>query len=258
VLVFFAGTPDAASFEPIGVLFGWLAAWVIGSSTARRLEDQDRARRAIRSQVEAEERTRMARELHDVIGHTVNVLIVQAGAARLSLEKDPELARRLLATMEDTGRAALSDLDQVLGTLRPEPAGPRAANGWSPSGSPGLAQLPDLVDRLTASGVDVTLRVDDAVGLPRNLDLSAYRIVQEALTNTLKYAAPCAATVLCSRSGRDVVVEVSDNGPGPARRHRPGRGLLGITERVSMCGGTLEHGAGARGGFTVRAVLPLP
>jgi signal transduction histidine kinase len=201
----------------------------------------------------------MARELHDVIGHTVNLLVVQAGAARLMLDRDPSMTRDLLTGMEQTGREALADLDQALGTLRaqsPIPdAGPDAAE---PLPSPGLAQLPDLVDRLGDSGVDVTLSLDSAIRLPRNLDLSAYRIVQEALTNALKHAAPCSATVDVRRDGRAVVVEVSDDGPGLPESHVPGRGLLGIAERVSLCGGVLEHGAGARGGFTLRAVLPLP
>jgi signal transduction histidine kinase len=264
VLLYFVSAGRGVSFEPIGVLVMWLAAWAVGSSTARQREERERARRAIQSQVVAEERTRMARELHDIIGHTVNLLVVQAGAARLMLDKDPAMTRQLLTSMEHTGRESLADLDRVLGTLRTQTAEDRdedradRADRMSVTPSPGLAQLPDLAKRLTESGVDVKLTIDDTIELPRDLDMSAYRIVQEALTNALKHAAPCTATVTCTRTDRDVVVEVADDGPGPSRQHRPGRGLLGIAERVSMCGGAFEHGEGIHGGFTVRAVLPLP
>jgi signal transduction histidine kinase len=257
--IYFVGTRPTSLFDPAGVLFVWLATWAIGYSTARRREEQERARRAIRHQVVAEERTRMARELHDVIGHTVNLLVVQAGAARLMLDRDPTMTRDLLTGMEQTGREALAELDRALGTLRAQSPAPDAAlDAAEPLPSPGLAHLPALVDRLGDSGVDVTLSLDSAIRLPRTLDLSAYRIVQEALTNALKHAAPCSATVDVHQDGGAVVVEVSDDGPGMTDGHVPGRGLLGIAERVSLCGGVLEHGGGDKGGFTVRAVLPLP
>ena len=255
--IYFVGTRPTSLLDPAGVLFVWLATWAIGYSTARRREEQERARRAIRHQVVAEERTRMARELHDVIGHTVNLLVVQAGAARLMLDRDPTMTRDLLTGMEQTGREALAELDQALGTLRAQSPIPDAGLDAAELPHPGLAELPDLVDRLGDSGVDVTLSLDSAIRLPRTLDLSAYRIVQEALTNALKHAAPCSATVDVHQDGGAVVVEVSDDGPG-IDGHVPGRGLLGIAERVSLCGGVLEHGGGDKGGFTVRAVLPLP
>jgi signal transduction histidine kinase len=113
------------------------------------------------------------------------------------------------------------------------------------------------VERFTDSGIEVSLAVDSALRLPHNLDVSIYRIVQEALTNTLKHAAPCSATVTVQRDGRSVVVEVSDTGPGPLEKPHNGRGLLGIAERVSMCGGVLEQGGGERDGFRLRAALPL-
>lgn len=257
VIGYFAALPGTSPFESAGVLVVWLATWALGYGTARRREEQEAARRAVRLQVVAEERTRMARELHDLIGHTVNLMVVQAGAARLMLDRDPAMTSDLLTGVEKIGREALVDLDQVLGNLRAnDPVARMDEADRQPT--PGLARLPDLVSRLEASGVDVTLSMDSALHLPRNLDLSAYRIVQEALTNTLKHAAPCAATVVVRQDARTVVVEVSDEGPGPSNGKASGRGLLGIAERVSMHGGVVEHGGGERGGFTVRAVLPLP
>jgi signal transduction histidine kinase len=205
----------------------------------------------------AEERVRMSRELHDVVGHTVNLLVVQAGAARLTLENDPATARDLLISMERTGRETLADLDRVLATLRADPA--QAGREAGPvSSSSGLAHLPELVERFTDSGVDAQLTVDPHLRLPRDLDLTAYRIIQEALTNALKHAAPCTATVAVRRDGGSVVIEVCDTGPGRRNSNAAGRGLLGITERVALSGGTFEHGNGDRGGFRLRATLPVP
>jgi signal transduction histidine kinase len=247
VIVYFAGRVDTSSIDPIGVLFVWLATWGVGYSVARRREEQDRSRRAIRRQVVADEHTRMARELHDLIGHTVNLLVVQAGAARVMLDTEPATTRALLTGMEETGRDALADLDQVVGTLR-EDSEP----------GPGLAGLAPLVSRLNDAQVHVSLSIDAGLRLPRNLDLSAYRIVQEALTNVLKHAAPCSAQVAVHRDAGLVVIDVSDDGRGMATPHAPGRALIGIAERVSACGGSLEYGPGKARGFTLQAVLPLP
>jgi signal transduction histidine kinase len=252
--VYFSGGAPQDATEPLGVLFVWLVTWGFGFSLARRREEQARAERAIRRQVVAEEDARMARELHDIIGHTVNLMVVQAGAARVVLDDDPGLSRDLLTRMETTGREALTDLDQVLGSLRTQQVEPDAEHPVSP----GLAQLPDLVSRLGGSQVEVSLSVEPDLALPRSLDLSAYRIVQEALTNVLKHAAPCSAAVAVRRADDGVVVEVTDNGPHLSRPHVPGRGLLGIGERVASCGGRLEQGPRSAGGFSVRAVLPVP
>jgi signal transduction histidine kinase len=252
--VYFSGGAPQDATEPLGVLFVWLVTWGFGFSLARRREEQARAERAIRRQVVAEEDARMARELHDIIGHTVNLMVVQAGAARVVLDDDPGLSRDLLTRMETTGREALTDLDQVLGNLRTQQVEPDAEHPVSP----GLAQLPDLVSRLGGSQVEVSLSVEPDLALPRSLDLSAYRIVQEALTNVLKHAAPCSAAVAVRRADDGVVVEVTDNGPHLSRPHVPGRGLLGIGERVASCGGRLEQGPRSAGGFSVRAVLPVP
>ena len=260
VVGYFVGTPGLRQTDPTQlayVLLVWLAGWGLGYSTARRRREQDQARRALQHQVIAEERVRMSRELHDLVGHTVNLLVVQAGAARLTLERDPATARELLTSMERTGRETLADLDRVLATLRTEPA--EARPGLTPvHGSPGLAHLPELIDRFTDSGLEVQLTVAADLRLPRELDLVAYRIIQEALTNALKHAAPCAATVTVRRDDGSVIIEVCDTGPGRRDSTTKGRGLLGITERVSMSGGMVEHGNGDSGGFRLRATLPLP
>jgi signal transduction histidine kinase len=260
VVSYFAGTPGLRRTDPAQlayVLLVWLAGWALGYSAARRRREQDQVRRSLQRQMVAEERVRMSRELHDVVGHTVNLLVVQAGAARLTLENDPATARDLLISMERTGRETLADLDRVLATLRADPA-PAGPGSGPVSGSSGLAHLPELVERFTDSGVDAQLTVDPDLRLPRDLDLTAYRIIQEALTNALKHAAPCTATVAVRRDGGSVVIEVRDTGPGRRNSNAAGRGLLGITERVALSGGTFEHGNGDRGGFGLRATLPLP
>ena len=124
VVGYFVGTPGLQSANPAGliyVLLVWLGAWAVGYATARRREDQAQVRRALERQVVAEERVRMSRELHDVVGHTVNLLVVQAGAARMTLDQGPAKARELLKGMEETGRETLADLDRVLATLRADP-----------------------------------------------------------------------------------------------------------------------------------------
>ena len=260
VVGYFVGTPGLRRTDPVQlayVLLVWLGGWAFGYARARRGEDQERVRRALEREVIAEERVRMSRELHDVVGHTVNLLVVQAGAARMVLDQDPVQARDLLKGMEDTGRETLADLDRVLATLRDDTK--RGEDrGDTANRAPGLAQLPDLFGRFHDSGVDARLMIDPGLRLPRDLDLAAYRIVQEALTNTLKHAAPCSATVAVERRDGSVIIQVSDTGPGVRRADPHGRGLVGIAERVSMCGGVLEHGNGRDGGFRLRAVLPLP
>jgi len=260
VVGFFAGTPGLRQTNPVQlayVLLIWLGGWGFGYARARRGEDQERVRQALEREVVAEERVRMSRELHDVVGHTVNLLVVQAGAARMVLDQDPAQARDLLKGMEETGRETLADLDRVLATLRDDTK-PGDDRRDTANRAPGLAQLPDLVGRFHDSGVDARLTIDPGLRLPRDLDLAAYRIVQEALTNTLKHAAPCSATVAVERRDGSVIIQVSDTGPGVRRADPHGRGLVGIAERVSMCGGVLEHGNGRDGGFRLRAVLPLP
>ncbi len=251
VAAFFAGddaSPPPA--VPAGVVFGWLLAWAAGYAAARRRERQEGDKRLMRRDAVADERNRIARELHDLLGHTMSVMLMQTGAARVVLDADPDKAREILAGVERTGREALDELDQVLGVLRRDDG-----TGLQP----GLAELPRLVERTAEAGMDVTVRVDPPQPqLPGSIDLSAYRIVQETLTNAFRHGRAASATVAVRCDGRRVEVEVSDDGDGPPPGYQPGRGLLGIAERAAVFGGIVEHGGGDGGGFRVRAVLPLP
>ncbi|MFB6893432.1 sensor histidine kinase [Kitasatospora sp. NPDC056327] len=253
---YFADLGRAYPVIPAGVLFLWLLGWAVGYGTARRAEQREAARLLLRREVIAEERARLARELHDSVGHTLNVVLVQAGAARRLLDREPERTRELLSGMEHTGREALDDLDRVLGLLR------RGAADGDPEGAapqPGIADLERLADRLGQAGLLVRTRVDQAARrVPRSLDVSAYRVVQEALTNTVKHAGARSVEVTVRCAGGRLRVEVRDDGRGAPAGYVPGRGLLGVAERVSVLGGRVEHGPGESGGFRLRAELPVP
>ncbi|KAA9376917.1 sensor histidine kinase [Microbispora cellulosiformans] len=203
----------------------------------------------------AEERARIARELHDIVAHSVSVMTMQTGGVRLMLREDQERERQVLTSVEETGRGAVDELRRMLGLLRGSPAevpGPRA----------GLDGLRDLLDQVRAAGLDVTLEVrGDPVPLPAGLDLSAYRIVQEALTNTLKHAGATRAEVTVAYTPRELRLDVVDHGPREGRA-RPatrgsGHGLIGMRERAALFRGTLTAAPLPSGGFGVRAVLPL-
>ncbi|MFC4070472.1 sensor histidine kinase [Actinoplanes subglobosus] len=231
--------------QPLGVLVVWLALWTAGYAMARRQEEQETVRRLDREREVALERGRIARELHDLIGHTVNLMLVQAGASRRLLDHDPGRARELLLGLEQSGRDALTELDRVLGVL----------DDADPLGADGLALLPVLVERITEAGLPTTSDVGPEVGdLPRSLDLTAYRIVQEALTNALRHSGARHAWVTVRRDDGGLDIAVRDDGRGAADGYRPGRGLLGIGERAAMFGGTVTHGPGPDG-FAVRCRL---
>jgi signal transduction histidine kinase len=202
----------------------------------------------------AAERARIARELHDVVAHSLSVMVAQAQAALAALPRRPERTAEAMQEVVTVGRASLAEMRRVLGVL-----GPAGTDGNAPA--PGLAELPALVDRVRAAGVPVRLDIDgQPAPLPAGVDLSAYRIVQEALTNTLKHAgAGAQSTVSVAYRADHVDIHVDDDGAG--RRVEamtaPGNGLRGIAERVSLLGGELTVGPAPERGFLVRARLPV-
>jgi signal transduction histidine kinase len=253
VLGYFAAAGSPSFATPAGVVFSWLLAWALGYSTARRREDQQVAQRLQNRQAITEERARIARELHDLIGHTVNLMLVQTGAARRVLDRDTTQARELLSTVEQTGRDALGELDRVLGILRTDGPVEDEVDG------PGLSRLPALVERMGQAGLRVDVETDGAgPDIPPSVSLTAYRIVQEALTNALRHGGASGATVAIRRCGGSLQIEIRDDGRGPAPGYAPGRGLVGMHERVALFGGTAEFGGGEGSGFVVRADLPMP
>lgn len=241
----------------------FLGIWALGDRTrvrrdlmrqlTARAHQAERSRELASELAVADERTRIARELHDVIAHTVSVVVVQAGAGRRVAASDPAGAQAALSSIESIGRAALSDLRRMVGVLRDE------APGGDLTPQPTLADVPDLVDRLGAAGLPVTVRFDGQQRpLPPGIEVTAYRIVQEALTNVLRHAgAVRTVEVGISHAEDAVTVTVIDDGRGPAADHAPGSGLLGMRERVGLYRGTLEVGGRPGGGYRVRATLPV-
>jgi signal transduction histidine kinase len=199
-----------------------------------------------------EERARIARELHDVVAHSVSVMTVQTGAVRRLLTPDQERERETLLAVERTGREALNEMRRLLGMLRATDE----AEGLAPQ--PSLRQLDTLVEQVREAGLPVELKVEGApVDLPPGLDLSAYRIVQEALTNALKHAGPARATVAVRYGPDELELEIADDGRGAANGTGTGGGLVGMRERAALVGGRLEAGPRNGGGYAVRARLPL-
>jgi signal transduction histidine kinase len=243
----------------------WLAfaiAWLVGRDLRRRrqriadLEDRaaqlEREREEQAQRAVAEERGRIARELHDVIAHGVSVIVVQAQAGP-HLVNDPQRVVGVFRAIESSGRDALVELRRLLGILRSEDEelaiGPQ----------PGLGSLQSLVEQMHTAGLPVQLRIEgEPVHLPAGIDLSAYRIVQEALTNVVKHAGNAAAEVVIRYGPRALELAIVDDGNGrPAARNGAGHGLIGMRERVALYSGTLEAGTQNGGGYAVRARLPF-
>jgi len=229
-------------------LFG-VGGWWLGTSIRSRREDA--ARQAV-----TQERLRIARELHDVVAHSMSVVAVQSGVAAHVVDAQPEQAKAALETIAASSRTALEELRRLLDVLRPDG---EAAGGLAPA--PGLADLDRLVERVEAAGVRVTLvRADPLSDLPAGIDLTVYRIVQEALTNTIKHAGPgTAATVRVARTADQLELEIVDDGRGTAVPQRPSAsaGLVGMRERVGVFGGSLDAGPVPGGGWRVAAILPV-
>jgi len=235
------------------------AAWLWGSYQrvrAQRLADlvanAERERVAAAEAAGREERTRIARELHDVIAHHLSLMVIQAGGARRLVEHDPRRAREALEVIEEYGRRGLEAMPGLLKALRAEPE----AESRAPS--PRLDDVASLVDQLRRSGLPVDLNVHGAQRpLPESTELSAYRIVQESLTNAVRHADGAPVSVDLDYRPDRLVIEVSDEGPGLGTDHSgAGHGLTGMRERALLLGGDWQIGASPSGGCLVRAWLP--
>lgn len=199
------------------------------------------------------ERQRIARELHDVVAHHISVMSVMAAAARRTLRTKPDVADEALGTIEETGRSTLREMRRLLDVLRDD-----KDSSLPTTPQPGLPGLQALVHQVGEAGLIVRLQVEgEPMPLDSGVDLTLFRIVQEALTNTLKHAGPTSADVVLRYGPSDVEVTVSDNGRGPAGTNIGGHGLVGMRERVGLYSGSLYTGPGPSGGFTVRATVPF-
>jgi signal transduction histidine kinase len=222
------------------------------ADSAARLRRATEAYEAATVRAIEAERARIAAELHDVVTHNVSVMVVQAGAARVAVASSPDEATDALRAVEDSGRTAIAELRNLLGVLSPR------GDHVALRPQPGLGDLDELINRLSAAGLSVGLSVQ---GMPRPLppgaDLAAYRVVQEALTNVLRHAGRAATSVRVDW-GEELVITVSNTG-GPVLRisAEPGRGLLGLQERLSLYGGELDAGPQPGGGWRLRAVMPM-
>ena len=245
-----------------------IAAWFVGDSVRvrraytaglaeqaaqRSRETVERSQRSV-----AEERLRIARELHDVVAHSLSVIAVQSGVGRHVIDEHPEEAKQALDAVEKTSRSALQELRRMLGVLRREDSGEPDRTP-----APGIADLGPLVEQIRSTGIPVELRIDGAsLGeIPPLVDLSVYRIVQEALTNVVKHAGPAEAVVELRRERDELVVEVTDDGGGavaayPSEEGEEHHGIIGMRERAALFNGSLAAGPRAGGGFRVLARLP--
>jgi signal transduction histidine kinase len=286
--------PVPARFGALLVLLPTVAVGIaIRTWRGRAGESAERLRRA-QQEHEAEtrhavqeERARIASEMHDVVTHNVSVMVVQAGAARRVLDSSPGDAREALLAVEASGRTAMTELRNLLGLLAPSGEdGPGAAEVAVPGGTtgaagspvpaepggaalapqPGVARIPALLARVCGAGMPVELSVDAPAGtppaLPPGIDLAAYRVVQEGLTNVMKHAGPARTTVRLEYRPRDLLITVSDDGPPPgaAPATAPGsggRGLIGLRERIAVYGGELDAGPRPGGGWRLTARIPL-
>jgi signal transduction histidine kinase len=249
----------------IFVGLAWLAGWNVRRRRARWAELHARAQRLEREREEearravTAERLRIARELHDVIAHSMSVIAVQSAVGNHVIDTQPAQARQALAAIEATSRSALTEMRRLLGVLRQE-GEPRG----SLTPAPGLADLSSLVAQVQDAGLRVWIDVEGERGVvPPGIDLSAYRVIQEALTNVIKHAGSATATVAISYTGDSVTVEVANQAPaapdvrGPGPGTVSGHGIIGMRERVAVFGGEFAAGPGPDGGFLVRACFPV-
>lgn len=224
-----------------------LAAALESQVIALHEDQEETARVAV-----AEERARIARELHDVVAHSLSLIVVQAGAERLALDQGTDSTRDTLISIERTGRQALTEMRQLVGILRQAGESPELAP------QPSMAQLDGLVDHVRRAGLPIELSVvGESSRLPPGLDISAFRIIQESLTNVLKHAGPARVLVSVRYGEDEVELEIVDDGRGPSAEIVAGHGLHGMRERVVLHRGELETGPGGSGGYRVWAKIPF-
>jgi signal transduction histidine kinase len=264
--MFASGGPAWASVLalPPVIVVGWLAGEntrtrraaareLVERAAERERERADRALRAV-----ADERLRIARDLHDTVAHAMSVIAVRSGVARMVLDTHPDEVRDALGIIEKTSKQALAEMRLLVGVLR------QSGDGSELSPAPGLADLPDLLDQISQAGVDVDLDTDagaDTPALPAGVDLSAYRIIQEALTNVVRHAGPTTAHVTVRHCADQLEIEIDDDGAAVGRPpsltpEGHGHGLVGMRERVNLFGGDLSAAPAGRG-FRVFASLPF-
>lgn len=225
------------------IIFVWLAAWMLRVTSDRRVRAEVDADRKAREAAH-EERSRIARDLHDSTAHALTLITLQAGSARE--RSNPDLSDETLASIERTGREALADMHRFLDLLGP-------ADG----DAPGIADLPDLVDRVGSGGLSVGLDVSDVQGVPLSVSTTVYRVVQEALTNVVRHSSASTASVVVRREAGAVVAEVTDDGHGrPPTVPGSGRGLASLRERLRLFDGTLDAAPSAEG-WQLRAWIPV-
>jgi signal transduction histidine kinase len=260
IIVYNEPAHSASELLFIPLLFGicWLAGFTLRERAEQaeaaevRATQAEREREAAARVAVAEERARIARELHDIVAHAVSVMVLQVGAVRHKLPQTLEEDRAALTGVEQAGRTALAEMRRLLGAMR--------ADGEEPelTPQPGLDSLDNLLERVGRAGLPVRLHVDgDPFPLPRATDLSAYRIVQEGLTNALKHAHARHADVTVRYGPDELQIEVRDDGGGGSTDDGLGHGLVGIRERVKIYGGEMTAGTGTEGGFILRTRLPL-
>jgi signal transduction histidine kinase len=255
--------PNHSAGEVVFTPLLFAIAWLLGFALRQRVEETEAAKaRATQAEQEreiaarlavAEERARIARELHDIVAHAMSVIVLQVGAVRHKLPAELAQDRDALQEVERTGRAALAEMRRLLGAMRGE------ADELELTPQPGLGSLKPLLDEIRRAGLSVELHVEgDPVPLPHAIDLSAYRIVQEGLTNALKHANADRADVVVRYRPDELQIDVRDDGHGPSTTDGLGHGLVGIRERVKLYGGQMSAGADNGRGFVLSTRLPLP
>jgi len=238
-------------FTPALFAIAWLAGFALRERSVQVEAAEERAEQAAQLAV-AEERTRIARELHDIVAHAMSVMVLQVGAVRHKLPQVLEEDRDALGRVERAGRTALAEMRRLLGAMR------RDGDGLDLAPQPGLDGLDSLLEDVERAGLPAQLHVEgDPFELPRAIDLSAYRIVQEGLTNSLKHANATRADVTVRYRDDELGIEVVDNGAGVATSDGLGHGLVGIRERVKIYGGDMNAGTPPEGGFVLSARLPI-